>query len=158
MKKCVLIVLSVVLSFSAVALEAYPMRPDPRLTIGSLCSVPNQQRYPEKINYCNRSVEQSLKDAVFQNYINLGYNMKANSRRNYKIDHLIPLCAGGSNESENLWPQHPTIYEITDPLEPLICDKMEMGLLKQKEAIDLILRAKDDLNEAPRILEYVDHL
>lgn len=157
-KRCVLIGLSLVLSFSALALDTYPMRPDPRLTVGSLCTKPSQRRYPEKIGYCNRSVDSGLKDAIFQNYIDLGYKMQPNSRRNYKMDHLIPLCAGGSNEADNLWPQHPQIYEITDPLEPLICDKMEMGVLKQREAVDLVLRAKDDLSEVRAIMEYVDRL
>jgi hypothetical protein len=136
----------------------YPLHPDPKLTPGDLCEERGDYRYPERIRYCERDVSSARKMDIFQDYIELGYAIDLRERSSYKIDHLIPLCAGGSNDTENLWPQHQNVYEITDPLEPLVCEKMKMGVLKQRDAVDLILRAKHDLEEAPSIIDYVDRL
>ena len=77
-------------------------------------------------------------------------------RMKFKIDHFIPLCMGGSNDKSNLWPQHESVYKITDPLEPAMCNKMAEGKLLQAEAIDLIKYAKQHLDEVPRILREIE--
>lgn len=138
--------------------EDYPPIPDSRLTPGALCTTPNYYRYAERIPYCERSVNGSTKQSIFQAYINLGFRISIKQRYNYKIDHLIPLCAGGSNDVENLWPEYVEVFSVVDPLEPAICQKMSMGRLKQKQAVDLILRAKRLPSEAAKIIEYVDSL
>jgi hypothetical protein len=76
-------------------------------------------------------------------------------RGKFKIDHYIPLCMGGSNERANLWPQHESVYTITDPLEQALCAKMSEGKLLQSAAIDLIRQAKNHLDQAPDILARV---
>ena len=63
-------------------------------------------------------------------------------RMAFKIDHLIPLCLGGSNNQNNLWPQHKTIYENTDPLEPFLCQVLSAGKIKQAEAVKILLEIK----------------
>ena len=50
-----------------------------------------------------------------------------------------------------MWPQHKSVYVITDALEEAICTKMAEGKLKQKDAIDFIVEAKNNLDEAPAI-------
>ena len=35
-----------------------------------------------------------------------GFHIGQMQRSQFKIDHYIPLCAGGSNDRDNLWPQH----------------------------------------------------
>ncbi len=141
------------------ALDAYPTSPQPSLTPGSLCTTPNSRRYPEKIAYCDRNVESELKDQIVKKYdATFGYRINSIGRRNFKIDHYIPLCMGGSNAETNLWPQHPTVYEITDPIEPLLCNQMALGLMKQSEAIRLIKLVKNDLRQAPRILQSLQEL
>ena len=73
-------------------------------------------------------------------------------RAQFKIDHLIPLCAGGSNEEVNLWPQHKSVYELTDPIEPVLCDLMKRGAMKQEEAIRIIREVKNNLETAKDVL------
>jgi len=135
--------------------DDYPPIPDSKLTPGSLCTNPTYYRYGERVPYCERSVKGTTKQYVFDLYVEIGFKISPNDRYKYKIDHLIPLCAGGSNEIDNLWPEHVSIYTIVDPLEPAICDKMSMGRLKQREAVDLVLRAKQFPEEAEKVIDYV---
>lgn len=141
--------------FASVDYKAeYPQGPDAVLTPGSLCERPDAYRYAEKIPYCNRDVDSSLKADIFQEYRNNGFRLDPSQRSSYKIDHLIPLCAGGSNQEDNLWPQHKSVYEITDPLEPAACDAMKAGKLKQAEAVKMILAAKRDLKLVKKTVSY----
>ncbi len=141
----------VTLSASAEQRE-FPLGPDPRLTPGSYCRNPDTYRYPEKIPYCNRDVDRDEKMQVIEDYNRkLGYRIERRDRPQYKIDHLIPLCAGGSNETDNLWPQHQSVYRHTDAIEGLACEKMSAGKLTQKRAVELIFRAKLHLEEAPEV-------
>lgn len=134
----------------------YPIGPDLSVTTGSLCERADTRRYPEGIAYCNRAVESSLKWEIINMYNDrLGYHIGAAERTQYKIDHFYPLCAGGSNEMENLWPQHQSVYIHTDQLEQEVCNKMAAGRLKQRDAIALIRKAKLDLSQAAATLSYV---
>lgn len=128
------------------------MGPIAELTPGDLCHSPDRYRYPEHIAYCERDVSSELKDQIFNEYRRVGFRLPPNHRSSYKIDHFIPLCAGGSNEPENLWPQHLTIYKITDPVENAACKKLSEGKLSQRETIRLIIKAKLNLREASSVL------
>src|SRR5690606_28325058 len=110
----------------------------------SLCEHPDAYRYPEKIKYCNRDVSGGEKAEIFREYDKIGFRTRSIDRQKFKIDHYIPLCAGGSNEPSNLWPQHVSVYTITDRLEEMICSKMAEGRLKQKDAVDIIREAKNN--------------
>ncbi len=137
----------------------FPKGPNQELTPGSLCHKPTEYRYPERIPYCRRNVESQLKREIIRTYDSeLGYKIGSMDRQKFKIDHLIPLCAGGSNEEDNLWPQHESVYTITDPLEPLICEKMAEGRLSQKQAVNLILKAKNDLKLVPKVIAELEAL
>jgi hypothetical protein len=141
-------------SFASNLQDQFPQHPDPTLTPGKLCVHGQAQRYPEKIEYCNRKVSTGEKNQRFADYDSkLGYQTRSMNRMDFKIDHYIPLCAGGSNDPENLWPQHKTIYEITDPMEPLLCQRMQEGKLLQKDAVVLIMRGKNHLDEVPKIMD-----
>lgn len=142
----------------AFALEDFPPAPDERLTPGSLCTDADEYRYPERIPTCERSVNVETKLGVFSSYMGLGYRINMQHRSSYKIDHLIPLCAGGSNDVDNLWPEYIDLFESLDPIEPAICEKMSSGRLKQKQAIELVIRAKQFPEEAPKLIEYVQSL
>ncbi len=132
----------------------FPRTPNLTETPGKLCSSPSAYRYPEKIAYCERNVDTYTKNAIIAKYDSLfGFRIRQMKRTDFKIDHLIPLCAGGANSEENLWPQHVSVYNITDPLEPVLCEKMQAGRLTQKEAIKLIIEAKTNLKMAPVILK-----
>ncbi len=149
----VLILLS--LSSSTFAGNAYPRGPDTIQTPGSLCQTPDSHRYPEQIPYCARDVSWATKELIFVNYRKLGFSLSG-ERDQYKIDHLIPLCAGGSNNENNLWPQYRTISERTDLLEQRGCEVLASGKLSQKEVIELLLKAKHDLKEVPAVLKYFE--
>lgn len=138
---------------------AYPLKPDPTMTPGKLCQFATRLRYPEHIKYCDRDVDPETKWQVINNYVRkFGYNINSGNRNSFKIDHYIPLCMGGSNDVSNLWPQHISVYRQTDPMEPLLCQKMSMGRLKQAEAIELIKRGKDDFSQIKAIIAYVNRL
>ena len=134
----------------------FPKNPNLTETPGKLCSSPSSVRYPEKIAYCERDVDTYTKNAIIQKYDSLyGYSIRQMNRGDFKIDHLVPLCAGGANVEENLWPQHKSVYNVTDPLEPLICEKMAAGRLKQADAIRLVLQAKMNLDQVQNIIKQI---
>lgn len=138
---------------------AFPQGPQAEMTPGSLCEHSGVFRYPEHIAYCNRNVDSGLKREIIREYdTTFGYSVGSMPRGEFKIDHYIPLCAGGSNNQDNLWPQHESVYAITDPLEPAICGKMAAGRLEQAEAVALIKEAKNDLSKVPAILAHVQAL
>lgn len=133
----------------------YPEGPLPDLTPGELCKQPSEFRYPERIPYCNRKVSVSLKKAVREAYdARLGTQTSLFKRRVLIIDHLIPLCMGGSNGALNLWPQHEKVGEVTTVIEDMLCRLMEAGKLRQAPAIDLILRAKRDPEQIRPVYTY----
>ena len=137
----------------------YPVGPDSQLTPGLLCEHSDTHRYPEGIAYCERDVNTGLKEKIIRAYDNdLGFAIEATGRPHFKIDHYIPLCVGGSNDEKNLWPQHESSYALTDPLEPLACEKMAEGLLLQAKAVELIFKAKNDFSKIPEVMDYLDSL
>lgn len=134
----------------------FPEKPNLEMSPGDLCDRPDSHRYPERIPYCNRSVSSRTKWEIIDEYDNeLGFEIRETGRHNFKIDHHIPLCMGGSNDVENLWPQHRSIYELTDPLEPELCGRVASGSMTQAEAVELIRHAKQNPHEAPAILREV---
>ena len=139
-------------------LAEFPKTPISEITPGSLCDRPDSFRYAEKIPYCNRDVDRELKDDVFKEYRHEGFRLDPKDRSSYKIDHLIPLCAGGSNRENNLWPQHVSIYTKTDPLEHVGCEKLKAGKIKQARLVQLILSAKSDLSLVPQTLTILQNL
>ena len=153
--------ISAFLVFSQVSLaqDSFPIGPNPQVTPGTLCHQADSYRYPEHIPYCNRAVGSDLKNELIQSYDRqFGYTIEQMDRQKFKIDHFIPLCAGGGNDRENLWPQHESVYSITDPVEPLICDKMAAGRLKQADAVIYVKRAKLNLSEVPSVLQELNAL
>lgn len=155
MKKLSLLLLTI--SVSSFAGNPYPRSPNLSLTPGALCTTPIEYRYPERIAYCEREVSSWQKELVFINYRKLGYSLSG-ERHQYKVDHFIPLCAGGSNDITNLWPQYYTISEKTDPLEPLGCKVLSKGKITQKELIDLITDVKLDISKLPEAMKLLGRL
>jgi hypothetical protein len=152
-KKSLLLALLVISSISSAYDNRFPQAPDLKETPGKLCNKTGTTRYAERVSYCSRNVDSYLKVEIIKHYdVALGFQIRAMNRGDFKIDHLIPLCAGGSNDEDNLWPQHKSIYEITDPIEPLICDRMAEGSLSQAEAVRMIIYAKTHLEEAEQII------
>ncbi len=147
MKKLIILALVVISSLAQAQSNEYPRNPLPELTPGELCTQPIELRYPEQIAYCGRFVDTAMKDMIFEDYRRAGYILPRHHRSSYKIDHFIPLCAGGANTPDNLWPQHKTIFDQTDSFEKLACDKLATGKISQREVVDLIIKVKMDLRE-----------
>ena len=139
--------------------KPYPVGPVAELTPGSLCERPTTKRYPEGIPYCARDVDSNLKKEIMRKYDQqFGYKVTQMDRGAFKIDHFIPLCMGGSNREDNLWPQHESVYQHTDPLEAISCEKMAKGKLLQRDAVAWIREAKLDLSRAPEVLKRLQAL
>jgi hypothetical protein len=155
-----LIILSVtVVTHAQGFAQDFPYGPQTSITPGKLCATPTTFRYAEKIAYCERDVDYETKEIIIAEYdLKFGYHIKNLPREDFKIDHFIPLCMGGSNDISNLWPQHKSVYIVSDPLEPVMCAKMAQGKLKQSDAVRLMMEAKSDLNNVARILKYVQRL
>ncbi len=133
--------------------------PDQRLTPGAVCTTPDEYRYPAQIPYCRRILPNSVKDIVIQKYNQVHLmGIHLGNRRCYKVDHLIPLCLGGANDLTNLWPQHVRAGRFTDPLEPLLCQKLAENKVTQAHAIRIILDAKSHPAQSFQIYRYVETL
>jgi hypothetical protein len=109
--------------------------PNVSQTPGLLCTPqdPNYQKldYAESIARCQRNVGLDEKIKIATAY----GNIPQSEWPNYEFDHLIPLCAGGSDDITNLWPQPIAEAHKKDVLENDICLSMRAGTLKQAEAI-----------------------
>lgn len=138
--------------------SGFPLYPDSVLTPGILCQYPDSYRYPEHIAYCKRDVSYEQKMQVFEDYRRLGYRINLKRRSDYKIDHYIPLCAGGGNNVENLWPQHRTVFEKTDQIESLGCELLRDARITQYSLIALIRYAKNDHSKVEEVMEELQSL
>lgn len=150
------VVASLFISTFAVAEERYPVGPNPNMTPGAICENSKTRRYPEGIVYCERNVNTADKRAIIKAYDDqLGFSIQQMDRGEFKIDHFIPLSIGGSNSKENLWPQHRSVYTITDPLEQVLFEKISVAAITQAEAIRVIREAKLNLDRVPELIDYV---
>jgi hypothetical protein len=137
----------------------FPTGPNHSVTPGETCQRPDTFRYPERIPYCNRNVSSSEKNAIINNYDRkFGYEVGRMNRSDFKVDHYIPLCMGGSNSDKNLWPQHKSVYVKTDPLEQKLCELMAAGRMLQAVAMDKIRYAKNNLDQADEMNRELDQL
>lgn len=149
----------ILVTSTALAGERFPTEPIESVTPGSLCEDSPIRRYPEGIVYCERDVDTQLKRDIIKMYDErFGFSIRQMNRMDFKIDHFIPLSLGGSNDIENLWPQHKSVYEVTDELEHLLSRKISSGAIKQVEAVRVIKEAKHNLDRVPELMHYVEGL
>jgi hypothetical protein len=93
----------------------------------------------------HRDVKESVHTKVYDEY------KVAADRRNFQsgeVDHLFPMCAGGSNDIRNLWYQ-PAVnlwkgknygYHEKDHLESWVCLQIKAGKLDPKDAFERITK------------------
>ena len=120
-------------------LHAYPKIPRVQDNPGHLCSVNDRDferfRYGEQIPYCRRNVSSKTKEAICKSY-------GVTNRKNYTVDHIIPLSLGGSNDWKNLWCQSKKIH--TGSLEYYYYEKVSEGSMTQAEAVHALIQWKFD--------------
>ena len=125
-------------------------QPDLVKTPGVLCTAtdPNFSNYdyPENIARCARNISQQEKQQVAQDYGNIPHDQW----NQYEFDHLIPLCAGGSDDPKNLWPQPIADAHKKDVLEVEICTAMKAGTMLQAEALQKVHDWFTQLQEAQK--------
>lgn len=102
--------------------QELPTRPDDHLTPGvvastdpnDVCGVVDGLSYSRR----NRHTPVELKREVYEEY---GISAEG---RSFEVDHRVPLCIGGADVRENLWPQqgwqHPNFHD-KDRLEEEVC-------------------------------------
>ncbi|MDD4933184.1 MAG: HNH endonuclease domain-containing protein [Methylacidiphilaceae bacterium] len=119
------------------ALAQPPILPDPKLTPGDTFPVSRADvcvpGYSKKV----RNVPWEEKREALRRY-----GVPLADRRDYEIDHLIPLSLGGSNSIRNLWPQS----RRTQPWNAGKKDFLEDRLHK------LVCSGKVDLAEAQKAI------
>lgn len=117
------LVLSLVIAFAL----------DPHLTPGALCSTTDRDfdhMAAGGFAVCHRSVSTSKKHRVLARY-----GVPWAVRAHYEVDHLVPLCAGGSNAVQNLWPEPVEDAARKDRLENAVCARLRRGTTTQREAV-----------------------
>jgi hypothetical protein len=137
--------LTLLLAFSTllppIADASFPFTPHEEITTGSLCTTSDQDfrefRYKERIPYCKRSVSSSEKRKIYESY-----GVAVHCRKEYTIDHFIPLSLGGTNHANNLWPEHKSVKSLRKNLEFELFQKLEAGRITQQEAVEAIIEAK----------------
>lgn len=119
----------------------FPFVPDPALTKGSLCTEIDPDferlRYDERIPFCKRNVSKSQRNRIYDTY-----GVPERCRKEFTIDHFVPLSIGGSNRPDNLWPEHKAIKNLRSDLEETVYKKVLAGDLTQAQAIRIINEAK----------------
>ena len=119
-----------VAAFAAPAF-AFEVRPNPNLTGGSVR--PDGQDINETCGHSKAhrgSMSHARRDEILTEY-----GLPPGDHPDFEIDHLIPLCLGGSDDPSNLWPEPRRSIEpkwnaeAKDRLERFICDMVCNGQL-----------------------------
>jgi hypothetical protein len=124
----VVLLAGVIMVAPAMAVEVWP---DPDLTGGSV-----RIDGHDRLATCGHAKEhRGLMNAARRDEILTKYGLPPGTHPEYEIDHLIPLCLGGSDDPSNLWPQMRRSLEpewnaeAKDRLERRICDMVCAGQL-----------------------------
>ena len=132
--------LALCLLWSIAAVARPPHLPYQRLTPGDVFDVTLEDICTPGYSRTVRAVPQYLRDQAFRNY-----GVEPHRRRDYQLDHLIPLAIGGSNSVRNLWPQPhdagPWGSSAKDRLERrlhrLVCaGKLDLATAREEIAAD----------------------
>jgi hypothetical protein len=124
---------------------AFDVRPNPDLTGGSVRIDGHDARAACGQSKAHRgAMTRARRDEILTRY-----GLPPGEHPDYEIDHLIPLCLGGSDDPSNLWaePRHSIEpkwnAEAKDRLERLLCDmvcsgQLDIGTAQQAFATDWI--------------------
>jgi hypothetical protein len=111
--------------------------PDPLITPGVLCTPFSVgfdgYAYSQAIPHCKRHVTATMRRTVLARY-----GIPWARRGTVEIDHLIPLCLGGSNDLGNLWAEPLRSAERKDAVEKRLCSGLRAGKITQAAAVEQI--------------------
>lgn len=126
---------TVVGSLILISSLAWAVKPDPNKTPGFLCSAsdPDFQGYyySSHVARCKRNVSQGEKDQIAKEYGGIPHA----DWPKYEFDHLYPLCAGGSDDVRNVWPQPIDEAHLKDAIENKVCLELQAGTTDQAGAL-----------------------
>ena len=71
---------------------------------------------------------------------------------------MIPLSIGGANTKENLWPQHKSVYQYSDPIESHVANLIAQAKIKQAESIRVVKECKLNLGRCEELQSYLESL
>ena len=115
----------------AVPAFAFEIRPNPNTTNGSVRLDGHDVHTTCGKSKAHRdSMSHARRDEILTRY-----GLPPGTHPDYEIDHLIPLCLGGSDDPSNLWPQPRRSIEpkwnaeAKDRLERLMCEMVCGGQL-----------------------------
>ena len=123
--------------------SAFEALPDKNLTGGSV-------RTGDRDAACGHAREsRGRMNAARRDEVLKRYDLPPGTHPDYEIDHLIPLCLGGSDDPSNLWPQPRRSIEGTwnaeakDRLERLMCNlvcdgQIDIAIAQEAFATDWI--------------------
>lgn len=124
---------------------SFPKVPDLNYTGPHYCTKSDPDfkefRYEANVAVCERNVNSSTKDKVYSDY-----KIPREERKDYTVDHFIPLSLGGSNKKRNLWPQHKSISSAN--IEANAYHKLVKGQITYQEAVNMVIDFK--LNRNPK--------
>jgi hypothetical protein len=122
---------------------SFPKVPDLSYTGPHYCTKTDPDfkefRYQNEVAVCERNVTSATKDKVYTSY-----KIPKEDRKEYTIDHFIPLALGGSNKQRNLWPQHISISSAK--IEADTYRKLIKGQITHQEAVNIVLDFKLNMN------------
>lgn len=99
---------------------------------GALCLAgsPDHAYTVRDAHFCRRHVIKATRAAVFARY-----RIPPGFWHLYELDHVIPLCLGGSNDPANLWPEVWAHAHRKDVLENRLCAALRAGRVTQADAV-----------------------
>ena len=149
--------LILLLTLFSSTLYAFPKVPMINIAPGELCTESNKDfdgyRYPDHVAHCRRNVTYETKNKICKLYGVL-------DRRDYTVDHIIPLSLGGSNSEKNLWCQSRKI--ITANLEYYYYRMVMQDKMRHATAIHALMawkfnpEGKDHIPAPPDGVYYPD--
>lgn len=114
--------------------------PDRNLTPGSVRPLGHDMQQVCNAPYPRPPMPSSKRDQILTSY-----GLPPGHHPDYEIDHLVPLCLGGSDDPSNLWPQPRRSIEpkwnaeAKDRLEAAMCRLVCDGLLDISDAQEAII-------------------
>ncbi len=114
------------------ACRAHAEAPDPALSPGA--SFPHKALCPDErpCVFCVPGYATKIRNVTYarKRAVCRAYGIaKGCPGPGYEVDHLIPLCAGGSNDDKNLWAEPIKDAKVKDALENLVCRRICNGAM-----------------------------